>query len=165
MWPSAIYRRRRSGAGFSLLEVLVVLVVFMILVAIIGPLTVRMMVRLRIEGYADQVGMLIQRTRSQAIRENKQYTIDWNGDTIVPSGPGISDAAILLAADAHGLSRYVGAPCLDHDGDGNDEAIDPPLTFDGIGAPNGLVAFCFADPPRSSSGQSNIMQVRIDSTA
>ncbi len=156
--------RRSGAAGFTLLEILVIIVVFLALAVIVGPLTLRLMVRLRIEGYADQVSMLVQKTRAQAVRENRAYTIDWDGDAIVPSGPGISEAA-LLAADAHGLSRYVGAPCLDHDGDGNDESLDPPLTFDGLGAPSGLVAFCFADPPRASSGKSNILQVRIDSTA
>lgn len=195
MWSSATYRRRHRAAGFSLLEVLVVLVVFMILVAIVGPLTVRMMVRLRIESFADQVGNLIQRTRAQAVRENKIYLVEWLGQAVVPSGPyleiedwtdrskweidetsgGASGAAVVLAADAHGLKRYFGARCLDPDGDGDDEAVAPPLFFDGIGAPlvvtvggklqPGRVAFCFADPPRASSGKSNVMQVRMDSLA
>ena len=199
MWRSTTCRRRRSGlrpagaAGFSLIEIMVVVAVIMVIAVIVGPLTLRMLVRLRIESFADQVSTLIQRTRAQAVRENKIYTLTWAGESIVPSGPyqeiddwtqtweddptgvGISDAAVVLAADAHGLTRYTAAPCLDHDGDGTDESVAPPLLFDGLGAPltvtpggrlqSGLVAFCFADPPRSSSGRSNVMQVRIDSTS
>jgi Tfp pilus assembly protein FimT len=165
MWRRAMSRRRRVGAaGFTVLEILVILGVLAIFFLIVGPLTVKMMVRLRIESFADQVGMLIQRTRSQAVRENAAYTVDWAGDNIVPSGPGISDAAILLAADAHGLSRYAAAPCLDYDGDGDDESVDPPLTFDGLGTPSGLVAFCFTDQA-DADGKNNVMQVRLDSTS
>ncbi len=192
MMRSKIFRRRRSASGFTVLEFLAVTAIFLIIAVIVVPLTVKMMVRLRIEGFADQLAMLIQRTRAQAVRENKIFVVSWQpDDSLVPSGPWVdikdwtqtwraeetgiaASEAAVLATDDHGLARYAGAPCLDHDGDGVDDAVNSPLFFDGLGAPltvnaagrlqSGLVAFCFNDPP-DANGNSNVMQVRIDSVA
>ena len=153
-----------AAAGVTLVEVLVVVLIVGIMAVIAVPLTLRQLVRLRIEGFADQATSLLQATRGRAIRDNEDYSVAWadlDGDTVLDAMTGVSglgaattEAATLSLAE-RGLTVYTDVPCLAATTDGNTH--DPaPVTFDSRGVADQLTAFCFEDP------NGNVLQVAID---
>ncbi len=62
--------RRRTAAGFTFIEMLVVLVVLLIAAALGFPALQNMIVRSKLEGIARETGMLVQQARFEAIKRS-----------------------------------------------------------------------------------------------
>lgn len=90
--------RKTGEAGFSLLEMIVVVAIFVILVAIAAPSFTRALRRYQLETSARNVANMIQRARYEAIRANRNvtviagggaptmYGIDFNGNNNLDPG-------------------------------------------------------------------------------
>ena len=159
--------RSPRTAGFTLLEMLVIVMIVGIMAVIAVPLTMRQLVRIRIESFADQAVSLLQSTRGRAIKDNTDYVSEWvddAGDTVLDALSGITglgggtSQAVTLSLPERGLTVYDDAPCLAETTDGKAHVAGP-LTYDGKGVADQLVAFCFQDP------NGNILQVAIDTPA
>lgn len=136
-----------------------------IMVVIAGPLTLRLLVRMRAESFADQAVSLFQSTRSRAIRDNALHTVEWvdqDGDTVLDALSGVTglgagtSQSVNLALAERGLAVYSAASCLAATTDGKTHVAGP-LVYDGKGVADRLAAFCFEDP------NGNVLQVAVDS--
>ncbi len=153
-----------GAAGFTLLEVLIIVLIIGIMVVIAIPLTLRQLTRLRIEGFAEQTSSLMQATRGRAIRDNADHTVEWvdlDSDTVLDAISGVTglgvetSEAVTLSFAERGLSINNDAPCLAETTDGKAH-VAPPLSYDSRGTANDLVAFCLEDPA------GNILQIAVD---
>ena len=68
-------RRVRGSAGFSLIELLVVLAVGMILALMSYPELAKYYTRMQLEGTTQQLALIMQRARYQAIKTGQQTTV------------------------------------------------------------------------------------------
>lgn len=144
--------RRRTTAGFSLVELIVVLALIMIMALIGAPYIMDQIRRAQIEGTAQQSMSLLQRTRLQAIRQQSEQTVVATDDGI--SGPG--SVAQVSLSDPN-LELWTEPRCFDPDGDGTVDYSDADIIFDSLGKVSEKSAFCVADT------RGNIFQVAIDS--
>ncbi|MCP4250942.1 MAG: hypothetical protein GY778_28225 [bacterium] len=155
-------RQQPSGsAGFSLLEMLVIIAVIGIVVAVGIPNMLVLFRQARLTAAANQVAGLVQQTRLRAIRDRQTYTVGVSGATIV--GRGVLDAGltgtnqITLDFVDEGLAVFPPGPtgetspanCLGAY-DGNS------ATYDSLGVASGTLAVCVSD------GLGNVLQVALD---
>jgi len=86
--------RRAHRAGFSLIEVVVVLGILSVLAAMAVPGIRDMMERRRLQGFARNFGNIFQIARSQAIRTGNNHIVFFGvpGSTTDPAGTAITNA-------------------------------------------------------------------------
>jgi len=86
--------RRAHRAGFSLIEVVVVLGILSVLAAMAVPGIQDMMERRRLQGFARNFGNIFQIARSQAIRTGNNHIVFFGvpGSTTDPAGTAITNA-------------------------------------------------------------------------
>jgi len=157
----------RPAAGFTLLEILVILAVMGLLLTLVFPFALRTITRLESEGMANQTVSLIQQTRMRAIRDNREYQVAIDGDTItgvsgitaVNTDVGgtvteTSEAARLDFSESN-LEIFDEADCYATTTDGK-SYTQGAMTFDSRGTIDQARAFCFEDV------RGNILQVAVE---
>ena len=91
---------RRRDSGFTLLEILVVLVVLLIAAAILVPAVQKVLQRGKVEGFVRETGVSMQRVRSEAIKHGAPGIVE-----IDPAA-----AEVLLYIDIEGDGQFSPAP-------------------------------------------------------
>lgn len=82
----SLQRPRRGSAGFSIVEMLIVVGILGV-VAIVGvPALLNQLSRLRMESTANDIANLVRQTRLRAIRDNNSYTVGIGGSDVVGMG-------------------------------------------------------------------------------
>ena len=71
---------RRRTSGFTLVELLVVLVIMGTLVTLVGPLTVRQLENVERTGQREEFLRYLQQTQFNAINFRRPYRVELNGD-------------------------------------------------------------------------------------
>lgn len=105
-------RTRRRAAGFSLIEGLVVITVVTLLVALGWPALQKQIVKTRLESFTTQVSILVQKSRSEAIRRRAVAVIEMDpaGDRIFAyvdlNGATITDPPDLQFNPVGGERRF-----------------------------------------------------------
>lgn len=119
-------------AGFSLIELILVLAVGSILVAFAIPNTMTGVANLRLRGTASDFSGLVQRGRLAAVQNNSVYTINFG----LPTGNG---AYVDLNANG---SYALGEPMVQFGGSANQVAApsSSPTKLDAAGGPLGWTA-------------------------
>ncbi len=135
-------RSEKRQAGFSLIELMVVLMIAMIMMAIALPNFIRAYRANRLNGAISDLSNIVQRTRFEAVRLNRSIAcrvlpglpitlfVDLNGDSIRQATEPVvvlgSEFQFAIAGTPGPGSMGVGATAV------------PPLrlTFDGRGAPD-----------------------------
>lgn len=152
---SALGRRKQDphgvskSAGFTLIELMVVIVLILLIALISFPFVMGQIRRAQVQGAADQTVSLIQKTRLQAIRDNRDLDITAAGDQI--SGAG------LVALQELNIELWTDSLCYDPDGDGTDDYQAGTMSFDPQGKASAKTAFCVHD------SRGNIFQIAVDS--
>lgn len=101
---------RKSRLGFSLLELVIVVAVLLIVSAVAVPNLLRTVAQVRVRSSADTVAGLLQKMRSQAVKDNKFYSgtstpqgnsmiicVDLNYDGTCGAGDYISGLAAYMS--------------------------------------------------------------------
>lgn len=143
-------RKRVSNAGFTLLELMVVVVLILILAVISVPLVMGQIRRAQVQGAADQTVSLIQRTRLQAIRLNQEQEITAEANEISGAGGQVSLQGL-------NIELWTDSLCYDPDNDGTADYQQGTMVFDSQGKVSAKTAFCVHD------SKGNIFQVAVDS--
>lgn len=105
-------RTRRTAAGFSLIEALVVIAILSILVGLGWPALQKQIVKTRLESFTTQVSILVQKARSEAIRRRAVAVIEMDpaGDRIFAyvdlNGATITDPPNLQFNPIAGERRF-----------------------------------------------------------
>ena len=125
-------RTRRCGGGFSLLELVVVMVIMAILAAIATPRYGQAVARYRTASAARKVAADLTFARKRARISSTSQAVNFNVANNAYQLPGVadmktaaSDYSVALSSSPY-KARIVSA---DFDGDGN-------VTFDGYGVPD-----------------------------
>jgi prepilin-type N-terminal cleavage/methylation domain-containing protein len=92
-------RRRSTGAGYTLLELLVVLALIAAAAAIVLPMTVRAYSGFKLRLAAASVGRLFQQAKSRAVFEGRPYLV------IFPPSLGPVRELILMRDDGRTLNK------------------------------------------------------------
>ncbi len=158
---------RGDVAGFSVLEMLVVIAVIGVMAAVGIPSLLSQLNKVRLEAAASDVANLIRQTRLRAIRDGTQYSVGVAGNTV--TGEGVI-ASVELELDDPSALLYPGsgsAVCQDkYDGtadtwggetilyESTGTAIDA-----GGGGTTGTGAICLYD------GGENVLQVVLEYSA
>lgn len=160
--PHRPLRDRRCPAGFSVLELLVILSVMGIVLLFAVPYTLSTLGRIRLEGATDQVVSLMQSTRMRAIRDRQTYSFEYDavdkqfeGMVGIGTGTGSSQAG-TFSLEENGLTIYTDPPCVAATTDSQTHTAGA-LAYDATGIADENRAFCFQD------AKGNVMQVAVDS--
>jgi Tfp pilus assembly protein FimT len=150
-----------------MLEILVILAVMGLLLTLVFPFAVRTITRLELEGMTNQTVSLIQQTRMRAIRDNREYQVAIDGNTLTGVS-GItavntdvggtvteSSEAARLDLTEHNLEIFDQPSCYATTTDGKSYAAGA-MNFDTRGTIDQARAFCFKDP------RGNILQVAVE---
>jgi prepilin-type N-terminal cleavage/methylation domain-containing protein len=117
------YRHTNSISGFSLIELVVVIVIAGIVMAIATPTTLAWLRERGVRNAADQLSMDLQRAKLMAIKENANCTITTNS-------PAANQYTISLNGEVVDLGRYPGGVTFTN----NPELTSAAVTF----TPQGL---------------------------
>ncbi len=119
------FSRRREG-GFSLLELIIVLVVILIVSALAVPNMMNILYNIRLRSSAQTLAGMMQTCRSMSIRDNKFYyvrhgsvndaTVVWVSDSNISTAPAVGEPQAQLGSGV--VFSTTGNPS------------DPPLDFD-----------------------------------
>jgi len=119
-------KRVRGSAGFSLIELLVVLAVGMILALLSYPELAKYYTRMQLEGTTQQLALVMQKARYQAIKTSQQTTVcaDTANRRILPSVTTLLPQVELPKAVSFGapgaqLPITVTANCFRFNSDGS----------------------------------------------
>ncbi|MEM7582403.1 MAG: prepilin-type N-terminal cleavage/methylation domain-containing protein [Acidobacteriota bacterium] len=160
-------RSRHSRAGFSVIELLVVIGVLSIISVLAIPAFLNQLGRLRLESAASDIANVMNQTRLRAIRDNTEYSIEVVGTSLF--GVGVIDVIELELTD-DGAELYTAispADCQDkYDGSGESWG-GTKITWDstgvatdaGGGGTEGTGAVCVFD------GEENVLQVVLPFSA
>ena len=166
-------QRVSRSAGFTLVELLVVLAILAIGMGLGIPALHNFIVRHRTEGFARETSMLLQRARLEAIKSNREVAVFLDGDALVAMVDADADgeidpdpAAPYKTADWEiGRSTLPGdrVAFLDPLGNEDEASIDGLTQFDGVVSavfrPNGSVADDGAF--RLADQRDNFLEVRV----
>ena len=114
-------RRERRQAGFSLVELMIVVVILLITSAIAVPNYMRMRHTSRLRGASSDFSGIIQTARIRAVQDGKFYSLRWSGstafvdlngnlafDTIEPSVTLPSEVTTVAATSAPATANLYG---------------------------------------------------------
>ncbi len=147
---SALGRRKQvSSAGFTLIELMVVVVLILLIALISFPFVMGQIRRAQVQGAADQTVGLIQKTRLQAIRVNQDQDITASSTEITGAG--------LVSLQELSIELWTDNRCYDLDGDGTADYQKDTMSFDPQGKASAKTAFCVHD------SKGNIFQIAVDS--
>jgi prepilin-type N-terminal cleavage/methylation domain-containing protein len=90
-----------KAAGFSLIELVIVIVIAGVVMAIATPTTIAWLRDRGVRNAADQLGIDLQRAKLMAIKENAECSITINS-------PGLNQYTISLNGEVVDLGRYHG---------------------------------------------------------
>ena len=143
-------RRRHaagSAAGFSVLEILVVLGVIGLVAALGIPNLLGQLEKLRLESSASEVANLIRQTRLRAIRDQVSYQIDVDVPANEVSGQGLIDSVTLELSNSDVQLYAGGGPVCVNSGS---------IVYQSTGVADAIGTICLFD------GADNILQVSLD---
>lgn len=141
------WRRRRARRGYSLVEIMFVVVIMGFTLMMGAPYLLDEIRKAKIRGVTDKVVAVFQSTRVEAIKRNATYSIEATAEGI--NAPGISSVNFVSLAETD-LSLWNEADCFD-----GYQTL--PLTFDAQGKADDKRAVCLADQ------RGNIFQIAVDS--
>ncbi len=116
-------RQIDNNSGFSLIELVIVMVIAAVVMAIAAPTTIAWLRERGVRNAADQLAMDLQRAKLMAIKENANCTITTNT-------PAANQYTISLNNEVVDLGRYPGSVAFTN----NPEATSAAITF----TPQGL---------------------------
>ncbi len=157
----------RAAAGFSIMELLVVVAILGIVSLVGVPALLNQLHRLRLESAANDIANLMRQTRLRAIRDNTEYSVEVVGTSVF--GVGVIDTIELELTDPR-AELYSGASpadCQDkYDASGESWGGEK-ITWEstgvatdaGGGGTAGTGAICVTD------GRDNVLQIVLPFSA
>jgi Tfp pilus assembly protein FimT len=165
---SAFHSVSRGGAsrGFSVVELLVVVGITMVIAAIAVPQGLRALRTYRLTAAVGEASTLIQRTRYEAIRNNRAVPLRWNTtggrvqmwiDLNNNSAYDSATEPTIFLPEGFQFPSPSGAPAVSSMGYTTTATPTSPIVFDGrgmvtAGGPQTVLVMCMGNPNRPDDG-------------